>query len=227
MEHIDDDNDDDSMPGNPIDEAFWAEWIRIGPGVLNWAEWFFNDLQLAQERVDDAFDRTASGRVKWRVGKTLDKHMRQLVRRIHDDAKKKLSELVLEKPNRNVAPNKAVAKEDRDPGAFYEAPLDDERRLLLHNETPEERYIDAEGTLIAEQMAEEIFDLTKPGSTERGVLLEARKGNHKTEDVAAALGVTRRQVTRAKESLRLTKVRPVLAKYGFTDPKLLKKAGQS
>ena len=221
-----DNQDENKKTYHPIDQAFFAVWVTLGPELLVWACWYFNDAQLAQDLHDAAFEATVEGRRRWPTNISLKRHMKDAMRSILHDRTKCKSELALEYRNRVVNPKYERAPEDRDPSDWFEPPIGHPMRDVLHARTPEEMFEDAEGTAIAERMADEIFEMTTPGSIEHGILLEARKGNHTTADVAKALGKTNRQVQQAKLALRLTKVRPVLAQHGFTDPKQTKKAGK-
>ncbi len=223
---MNDENDNqDSKPRkqyHPIDHAFFTAWLAAQRPLLTWALWFFNNVQLAQDMLEAAFQATVDGRRKWPTEISLERHIKDAMRSIYSNRKTSLSELQLDA---RIIEEHHGDDEELDTDTWCEPPLDLDMRNLEHLRTPEELYVDAEGTLLAERMAEEVFDMAAHGSLEQGILLEARNQNHKTADVAKALGVDPRKVQQAKHSLRI-KVRAVLAKHGLTDPKLIKKAGR-
>jgi len=197
---------------HPIDSAFFLAFEDVKEASLSWAIFWFRDKQKAMDLLDEALTATVNGTRKWPVGITLKRHLKWAMRSINWNHAHTLGELRL---------NRSAEDEDPEPDPSLDC------AHVLHCLSPEDLYNDAEGSLLAECMADEIFEMTTPGSIEQGVLIEARKENFRTVDVAQALGVTPRQVTRAKESLRLTKVRPVLEKYGLVDPKQNKKTGEA
>jgi hypothetical protein len=207
---------------HPIDRAFFEEWLRIQHGVFTWALWFFNNGQLAQDLLEEALQATTEGRRRWPTNVTLARHLKDAMRSIRRNRKKSLSELRLD-PGIERDPHHGTDEELEQ--SWFEPPVDLDMRSLEHLRNPEELLDDAQGTELAQRMAEEVFDMTDPGSIEQRILLEARKENHETSAVAEALGVEPYVVRDGKRRLR-AKVRAVLARHGLTDPKLARKAGK-
>jgi hypothetical protein len=207
---------------HPIDPAFFAEWLRIQHQVLTWAVWFFNSSQRGQDLLEEALQATVEGRRRWPTNVTLEHHLKGAMRSIHRNRNKNLSELRLD-PGTPRDPHHGNDEELEQ--SWFEPPVDLDMRSLEHIRNPEELLDDAQGTELAQRMAEEVFDMTEPGSIEQGILLEARNENHETSAVAEALGVEPYVVRDGKRRLR-AKVRTVLARHGLTDPKLARKAGE-